>query len=225
MDLSFQVLRKSSSPSRRCSVTDGAALGAREGLDLELAGAGAGPAHALLGRHAGAARLHGDAIGDDEGRVEADAELADELGVLALLALQAGDELARSALGDGAQVLHRLGEAHADAVVGNGEGAGLGVERDAHLEVRRVLPQRGLVERLEAQLVAGVGGVGDQLAEEDLLVGIERVGDEVQDLLDLGLEREGLLFHDVRGRCKDGAARRCGARSWIFKGAAPLRGR
>ena len=56
----------------------------------------------------------------------------------------------------------------------------------------------GIVQRLEAQLVAGVGGVGDQCAEEDLRVGIERVGDEVQQLRHLGLEGEGLfLGHGV----------------------------
>ena len=56
-------------------------------------------------------------------------------------------------------------------------------------QVRLAFVQLGLVERLEAQLVAGVGGVRDHLAEEDLLVRVQRVGDEVQDLLDLGLER------------------------------------
>ena len=62
------------------------------------------------------------------------------------------------------------------------------VEADAHLEARLAFVQLGLVDRLEAQLVAGVRRVRDQLAEKDLLVRVERVGDEVQDLLDLGLE-------------------------------------
>jgi hypothetical protein len=62
-----------------------------------------------------------------------------------------------------------------------------------------VLEQLGLVERLEAQLVAGVGRVGDQLAQEDLLVRVQRVGDEVQDLLDFGLEGVGVLAHGRRG--------------------------
>ena len=58
-----------------------------------------------------------------------------------------------------------------------------------------VLVQRRLVERLEAQLVAGVRRVRDQLAQEDLLVGVQRVGDQVQQLLDLGLEGKGLFVH------------------------------
>jgi hypothetical protein len=47
-----------------------------------------------------------------------------------------------------------------------------------------------VVERLETQLVAGVGRVRDQLAQEDFLVGIQRVRDEVQQLRDFGLEGE-----------------------------------
>ena len=37
-----------------------------------------------------------------------------------------------------------------------------------------------------------IGGVGDELPEEDLLVGVEGVDDEGEKLVDLGLEREGL---------------------------------
>src|SRR3546814_6246134 len=45
-------------------------------------------------------------------------------------------------------------------------------------------PRQGLV----AQPVAGVGGVGDQLPEEHLLFAVERVGDDVEQPADLGLE-------------------------------------
>ena len=51
----------------------------------------------------------------------------------------------------------------------------------------------GLGQRAEAQLVERVGGVRDQLAEEDLLVRVERVDDEAEDLGDLGLELVGFL--------------------------------
>ena len=50
-------------------------------------------------------------------------------------------------------------------------------------------------QRVELDLVDGVGGVADQLAEEDLLVGVERVGDEVEELLQLGLELQLLGGH------------------------------
>ena len=108
IDFSFQPLRNSSSPSRRCSVTLGAARRARDGLDLEFAGALGAPAHALFRRQPGAARLDRDAVGDDEAAVEADAELADQLRVLLLVALERRHELARAALGDRAEVGDRL---------------------------------------------------------------------------------------------------------------------
>jgi hypothetical protein len=166
----------------------GAAAGLVDRLDLEIAAAGAAPAHARVGRGAGAARLHRQPVGDDEAGIEADTELADQVGILLLLALEPGHEFARAALGDRAQVGDGLVGAHADAVVADRDRLRLGVEEHADLEVRGVLVQRRLVQRLETQLVAGVGGIGDQLAQEDLLVGVQRMGDEVQDLLDLGLE-------------------------------------
>ncbi len=145
IDFSFQALRNSSSPSRRCRMTSVPRAGAVDGLDLEVARALAAPAHAVAGVEPGAARFDRDAVGDDEARVEADAELADQVGVLLLVAFELGHELARAALGDGAQVLHGLLGAHADAVVADGDGLGLVVEPDAHLQVGRVLEQLALL--------------------------------------------------------------------------------
>jgi hypothetical protein len=177
----------------------GAAGGLVDGVDLEVAGAFAAPAHTLVGAQAGAAGLDGDAVGHDVAAVEAHAELADELGVALLIAREAAHEVLGAGLGDGAQVVDGLLRAHADAVVPDGEGAGLFVNQDAHVQVGRVFIQGGVVERLKAQLVAGVGRVGDQLAQEDFLVGVQRVGDEVQQLLDFGLEGKGLLAHGMTG--------------------------
>ena len=73
----------------------------------------------------GAARQHLDPVGDDEGRIEADAELADQLRILLLVAGQALEELGGARLGDGAQVRDRFVAAHADAVVADRQGAGL----------------------------------------------------------------------------------------------------
>jgi hypothetical protein len=88
----------------------------------------------------------------------------------------------------------------ADAVVADGQRPGLFIEADAHFQVRVVFEQRRVVQRLETQLVAGVAGVAHQLAQEDLLVGVQRVRDEVEDLLDFGLECVGLfLAHGLAG--------------------------
>src|SRR5262249_9145962 len=57
-------------------------------------------------------------------------------------------------------------------------------------------------EGVELDLVDGVAGVADQLAEEDLFMRIERVGDDVQKLLQLGLELQ-LLGRGGRSRHPD----------------------
>ena len=72
-------------------------------------------------------------------------------------------------------------------------GARLRVEAHADLQLGVVLEERLVGERLEAQLVAGVRRVRDQLAQEDLLVAVQGVDHQVEQLLDLGLEAQGLF--------------------------------
>ena len=70
---------------------------------------------------------------------------------------------------------------------------GARVVADADLQLRVVLEQRAVGDRFEAQLVAGVRRVRDQLAQEDLLVAVQGVDHQVEELLDLGLEAEGFF--------------------------------
>ena len=56
---------------------------------------------------------------------------------------------------------------------------------DVDVELWVGLQHRLVGERLEADLVERIGGVGDELPQEDLLVGVERVDDERQQLIDL----------------------------------------
>ena len=146
-----------------------------------------GPQRRLLG--AGAAREHVDAVRHHEGRVEADAELADQARLLvALRRLDPLEEGPRAGAGDGAERLDHLVAAHADAVVLDGEGALLGIDRERDAGLGVFAEQRRLGDRLVAQLLVGVGGVRDQLAQEDGLVRIDGVHHEVQELRDIGFE-------------------------------------
>ena len=158
------------------------------GLDLVVAGAVAGPDEVLVGGAPGVG-VDLDLLGRHEGRVEADAELADEagVGVVALL-LEGVQEGLGAGMGNGAEVLDQLGAAHADAVVLEGDGASLVVGGDVDLE-REIGVEDVLLDELEvAELLEGVARVGDQLADEDLAVGVERVDDEIEELLNFGLE-------------------------------------
>jgi hypothetical protein len=77
-------------------------------------------------------------------------------------------------------VLDRFFAAHADAVVGNGDGARRLVESDLDFEVGIVLEQRTMVDGLETQLVGGVGGIGNQFTQKNFLVGLQGMNHQLQ---------------------------------------------
>ena len=155
-------------------------------LDGKLVLAGGCPARA--GIVAGTARQYLHFLGDDEGTVEADAELTDQRTVFALIAGQAVEELLGAGFGDGTEVLHRLFAAHANAVVDNRHRAGVFVEGDDDAEVGIVGDQGFVVQRLEAQTIDRVGSVGDQLAQKYLPIGIQGVDHQLEQLFGFGLE-------------------------------------
>ena len=96
--------------------------------------------------------------------------------------------------GDGADVRDHLLAGHADAGVGDLDELLVLVDRQLDRGLLGVdgVAQLGPGEGEEAQGVDGVGGVGDQLAEEDLFFRVEGVDHKVQQLLHLGTE--GALF-------------------------------
>ena len=106
MIFSFQPPRNSSSPSRRCRMTS-VPRPPFSTISMEKSPSpGRFPADRLILGHAGAARNHGDLVGDDERGIEADAELADQVASLAWSPVSCREELARTGLGDGTEVGH-----------------------------------------------------------------------------------------------------------------------
>ena len=182
------------------------ALGLADGELAEPFGSPA-PRPVLAGAPAG----HLDPIGDHEGGIEPDAELPDQRHVLSRVAghlLQIGGGAGPR---DGAEIADQPLAVHADPVIDHRYGPRLGVELDADPELGIVLDQPGLGERLVAQPVAGVGRVGDQLAQKDPLLAVQRVGDDSQQSGDFRLEAQLLLGHrflpDRATRTAPGAAR------------------
>ncbi len=171
-----------------------AALRQIDGRDGEFAVAARLPVHTRSGIQAGATRIHVDAVGDDERGIEADAELADQLRVLLLIAGHAGEEFGGARLGNRTEVLDGFLAAHADAVIGDGDRARLRVGIDGDGELTASLQQIGLGQRLETQLVERVRSVGNQLAQEDFLVTVERMDHQLEQLLDLRLKAQGLRW-------------------------------
>ena len=108
---------------------------------------------------------------------------------------------------------------HADAGVGDGEGLLLFVELE--VDARRIdaVADERLVlvvdEGEVTQLVERVGGVGDELAEKDLRVGVERMDDELEELAYFSLEL--LLGHDIFNYCQKPAQREGGRELAFFR--------
>ena len=164
----------------------GRLLGIIEGVGAVSIGL---PLDGVGGIGAGLAGHHGDLVGHHEGRIEADAELADELGIiLDLAAFQQLHELLGTRVSDGAQGLHRLVAGHTDAIIAYGEGAGLFVGDELNLPVLAPFGQGGVSEGFVAGLVDRIGSVGDEFAQENFPMGIKRVDHQVEDLVHLGLE-------------------------------------
>ena len=133
-------------------------------------------------------RDDGHLVRDHERRVEAHAELADDVGIGALVTLHLLAEFQTAGGGDDAQVVLQLLLAHADAVVADGQQAALLI--NGQFDLKLVPSQAHLVVRQAqvAQLVDSVGGVGDDLPQEYLLVGIDGIDHQVQQAFALRLE-------------------------------------
>ena len=158
----------------------------RCGLDGVAVQAVALPCVDLVGAEGTAHHAHHG--GDHERGVEAHAKLADDVDVGALGLGVVGLEGLRAGVRDGAQVGVELLSRHADAVVAHADGARVLVKGDLHTQLRAVYLHVCIGEALEDELVHGVGGVGDELAQENLAVGVDRVDHEVEELLALSLE-------------------------------------
>ena len=134
----------------------------------------------------------GDGGSHHECRIEANTELTDDIDVLVLL--HGLLEAQRAGFGDGAKILDHFILRHTDAVIGNGQGAVFGVTGDGDGEFVPVDAHLVVGQRRIGQLIDGVGGVGDDLTKENLLVGINGVDHQVKKTLRLCFEL--LLFHN-----------------------------
>ena len=135
---------------------------------------------------------HLNLLGGHESGVETDAELADEVGVFLAAFGEGFEEGFGAGVGDGAEVFDQLLAGHPEAGVLDHQRLGLFIGRDGDLQ-RAVGVVDGFFGQLEvAKFLGRIGGVGNKFAHKDLLFGVERVDDDIQQLLDLSLEFERL---------------------------------
>ena len=127
-------------------------------LDGVAVRAGGGPEPGLLFPER--FRQDFDFLRDHEGRVEADAELTDDVDVLSrLFVVRVRLEEAGTGLGDGAEIVCQFVFRHADAVVRDGQGPGFFVHRNLDGEVRPGQPGDVVGQGLIVELVHGVARV------------------------------------------------------------------
>ena len=98
-------------------------------------------------------------IGNDKGRIEAHAELSDQLRVFLLVTGQVLEKRCGTGLRNRAEVLDDLIAGHTNTVISNGERPGILI--DIHLNGEFSLPLEHAVirQRGKTQLVDGVGGI------------------------------------------------------------------
>src|SRR5260370_19813672 len=94
---------------------------------------------------------------------------------------------------------------HADAVIGNSQGASRLVRRQHHPVVAVAFGQGGLGQRRITQPVASIRGVGDQLAEKDLFFAVERMRNNVEKAAYFRLEASCFLGHGLSSRLAERA--------------------
>ena len=69
--------------------------------------------------------------------------------------------------------------AHADAVIRDGDGAGLFVDCKTNLQFAIAFIEICFLQGLDPQLVAGIRGVGDQLTQKNIAVAVKGMNHEV----------------------------------------------
>jgi hypothetical protein len=107
--------------------------------------------------------------------------------------------------------------ASVDAVVGEGQRLGLGVDGDLDDEGRAVGDEFGIGDGFVTKLLAGVGGVGDEFANENVALGINGMHHQVQQSRNVGLEF--LSFDSGLGRGRRSGFGGQGIPSWRGFGA------
>ena len=166
----------------------GAAVGFVDLLEGEVGRAVAAPFHRLGVLLVGFGEdIH--AVGDHEGGVESESEVADDAG--GVVALVFGEEVFGAGEGDLVDVAVHLLGGHADAAVDDVDG--LVVLVDLHLDGEVAQFAVGFAEADEGfEFLGGVHRVGNQFSEENLVIGVEELLDHGEDIFGLYVDFTGL---------------------------------
>lgn len=129
-----------------------------------------------------------------ESRIESHAKLTDHGGVCIALFLESLQKFLRTGASDGAKVIGQFLAGHPDAMIYDGNRAGFFVSGDVDFERKVPLIDALFGQLLETQLLKGIGSIGNELPNKDLLVGIKRMDDDIKKLTDFCLKGLCLRF-------------------------------
>ena len=122
--------------------------------------------------------VDGDLLGDHKGGIEAQAEMADDAANLVLVFFE---EFARAGEGNLVDVAIEFVFGHTDTVVNHLEGFGGLVQFNAHFQVvERKFEVARICQGLH--LLLRIHGVGDQLAQENLVIRVEEFLDDRENI-------------------------------------------
>merc|ERR1712113_1122843 len=104
---------------------------------------------------------HGYLVSHQEGRVEADAKLSNEIGISTLShSLQ---EVCGTRLGNSSQVVDKVRLGHPNARIHDGDGLCISVMLDLHLQIFGVSEESLVLDAVETCLLQCICSVGDKL--------------------------------------------------------------
>ena len=135
-----------------------------------------------------------------ESRIEAHAELPNhflvrQLRIILLCLLQLLQKCLGAGLGNSTDILYHLVPGHADTVIGNSQGMTILVRHQENLIILVALKNITVLQGLKMQLVNSIRRIGNQLTEENLVIGINAVNHQIQQLFSLCLKFMGCLCH------------------------------
>ena len=166
--------------------------------DLIGAFAVRGPAKRL--RAASLAGFHHHVFGHHEGRIKANAKLADQIkaGFFTCAGFQLFQKIFGAGAGNGAQGADQISLVHADAIVGNGQAVIGLIGGDGDGKAVRLAQQGRILHGVIAQLLAGIRCIGNEFAQENIALGINRMHHQMQKFGHVGCES---LRFDSRIQC------------------------
>ena len=112
------------------------ALGPLDRLDREFSPPIRFPANGLVISEAGATRFHAYPVGDDEGRVEADAELTDQSRIFLLITGHLLQKIRSTGARNSAEVIDEFVTRHADAVIEHRKRVVIAVVLNTNTQIR-----------------------------------------------------------------------------------------